>query len=130
MAKGKFGKTSKSFKILWPRLSEKFSFAFYVFINSSNFWNQSILGWNLLYLSKESPISNFKGFQYQIWTSEALRVTKIMKQIKFVGAWCELEANSCFQRQSWPKYMRHTLVLVWNSSLWKKFNFNFWTIFC
>ena len=67
--KGKFGKTSRSLKILWPRLSEKFSFAFYVFIKCSNFWKQSISLWNLLYLSKKGPISNFKGFQYQTWTS-------------------------------------------------------------
>ena len=32
--------------------------------------------------------------------------------------------------QSWPKYMRQTLVLVWNSALREKFNFNFWTVFC
>ena len=30
----------------------------------------------------------------------------------------------CFL-QSWPKYMTQTLVLVWNSTLWEKFNFNF-----
>ena len=35
-----------------------------------------------------------------------------------------------FHVQSWPKYMRQTLVLVWNSVLWEKFNFNFWTVFC
>ena len=33
---GKFGQTSKGPKILWPWLSAKFCFAFYVFINSSN----------------------------------------------------------------------------------------------
>ena len=27
--------------------------------------------------------------------------------------------------QYWPKYMRQTLVLVWNSALREKFNFNF-----
>ena len=30
--------------------------------------------------------------------------------------------------QSWPKYMRQTLVLVWNSTL--KEDFNFWTVVC
>ena len=35
-----------------------------------------------------------------------------------------------FHVQSWPKYMRQTLVLVWNSVLREKFNFNFWTVFC
>ena len=43
---------------------------------------------------------------------KGLRVTKIVKQIKFEGAWGKLEAKYCFQRQSWPKYMRQTLVLV------------------
>ena len=52
-----------------------------------------------------------------------------MKQIKFEGAWGKLEAKYCFQRQSWPKYMRQTLVLVWNSALREKFNFNFWAVF-
>ena len=60
---------------------------------------------------------------------KGLRVTKIMKQIEFEGAWDELEAISCFQRQSWPKYIRQTLVLVWNSAFWEKFNCNFWTVF-
>ena len=27
--------------------------------------------------------------------------------------------------QPWPKYMRQTLVLVWDSALWEKFNSNF-----
>ena len=39
-----------------------------------------------------------------------------MKQIKFEGDWVELEAKYCFQRQFWPKYMRQTLVLVWNNA--------------
>ena len=32
--------------------------------------------------------------------------------------------------QFWPKYMRQTLELVWNIAVQKKFNFNFWTVFC
>ena len=39
---------------------------------------------------------------------EGLRGTKIVKQIKFEGVWGELEGKYCFQRQSWPKYMRQT----------------------
>ena len=31
--------------------------------------------------------------------------------------------------QSWPKYMRQTLVLIRNRALREKFNFNFWTAF-
>ena len=62
---------------------------------------------------KTSARSNFKYFQYQIWTSvtlildwnyvKGLRPTKIVKQIKFEGAWGELEAKYYFQRQSCPK---------------------------
>ena len=33
-------------------------------------------------------------------------------------------------QQSWPKYMRQTLVLVWDSALREKFKFNFSTVFC
>ena len=69
-----------------------------------------------------------KGFQYQIWTSVKrsrnyllskttfntflhiscssfrlklwyLRVTKIVKQMQFEGAWDKLEAKNCLQRQ-------------------------------
>ena len=45
-------------------------------------------------------------------------------------AWGNLEATYCFPRQSWPKYMRQTLVLVWSSVLREKLNFNFWIVFC
>ena len=41
-----------------------------------------------------------------------------------------LKIWSGFELQSWPKYMRQTLVLVWISALREKFNFNFWTVFC
>ena len=36
LTKGRLDKKSKSLKILWPWLSAKFLFTFYVFINSSN----------------------------------------------------------------------------------------------
>ena len=35
-----------------------------------------------------------------------------IQTVKFEGAWGKLEAKYCFQRQSWLKYMRQTLVLV------------------
>ena len=108
---------------------------------------------------KTHPRYNFKGFQYKIWIQwkdrkssyqvkqilslpckfatpildekyvKSLRITKIVKQIKFEGDCGELEAKYCFQRQSWPKHMRQTLVLVRNSTLREKFNFNFWIVF-
>ena len=54
-----------------------------------------------------------------------LRVTKIVKQIKFKGTWGKLEAKDCFQIQSWKKYLRQTssLVFMWNRALRRKFNF-------
>ena len=60
---------------------------------------------------------------------KSLRVTNIVKRIKFERAWGKLEPKYCFQRQSLPKYMRQNLVLVWNRALRQKFNFNFWTAF-
>ena len=57
------------------------------------------------------------------------RVTKIVKEIKFEGVWDELESKAGFQRESVTKYLRLTLVLVWNSALREKFNFYFSRIF-
>ena len=41
---------------------------------------------------------------------EDLRVTKIVKEIKFEGAWGGLETKKGFQRQSFTKYLRLTLT--------------------
>ena len=41
---------------------------------------------------------------------KGLTVTKIVKEISFVGVQGELEAKSCFQRQSFTKYLRLTLA--------------------
>ena len=60
---------------------------------------------------KACPRSHFKCFQYENCV-KGLRVTKIVKEIKFEEAWDGLEGKYCFQRQSWPKYIRQTLVLV------------------
>ena len=38
--------------------------------------------------------------------AKGLRVTKIVKQIKFEAVWGKLEASNCFQRQSFTKYFR------------------------
>ena len=57
-----------------------------------------------------------------------LRYTKIVKQTKFQGLWGELEAQYCFQRHSWLKHIRKTLVLELNSALREKLNFIFWTV--
>ena len=41
-----------------------------------------------------------------------LRVTEIVKQIKFEGIWGELRAKSCFRRQAPTKYLRKTQVFM------------------
>ena len=38
------------------------------------------------------------------------RVTKIVKQIKFEEVWGNSEARNCFQKQSFTKYLRQTIV--------------------
>ena len=48
---------------------------------------------------------------------KGLTVTKIVKQINFEEVWGELEAKSCFQNQFRTKYLRQTLVFMWNSGL-------------
>ena len=40
------------------------------------------------------------------------RVIKTDKEIKLEGVWGELEAKNCFQRQSFTKYSRQTLVFM------------------
>ena len=58
-----------------------------------------------------------------------LRVTEIVKEIKFEGVWGGLETQKCFQRQSFTKYLRLTLVSMSNSALREKFNFCFSRVF-
>ena len=60
---------------------------------------------------------------------KGLRVTKIVKEIRFERVWGKLEAKKCFQRQPFKKYLRLTLVSMSNSALQKKFNFCFSTVF-
>ena len=85
---------------------------------------------------------NLKGFQYQIWTSvkdwsssyqvrqifsnflqvscsnfklnsvKDLRLKKNEKQNKLEGVWGDLEARNCFQRQSFTKYLRQSVVFM------------------
>ena len=37
---------------------------------------------------------------------------EIVNEIKFEGVWGELEAKNCFQKQSFSKYLRQTLVFM------------------
>ena len=57
------------------------------------------------------------------------RVTKILKEIKLERVWGDLESKKCFQRQSFIKYFRPTLVFLCNSALPEKFNFCFLRLF-
>ena len=41
-----------------------------------------------------------------------LRVSKIVKEIKFEGTWGELQAKKCFHLQSFTKHLRLTLVFM------------------
>ena len=66
-----------------------------------NFCNLCHQSFRISYMGISAIRSHVKG----------LRVTNIVKKIKFEGAWDKLEAKYCFQRQTWPKYMRPTLVL-------------------
>ena len=60
---------------------------------------------------------------------KGLRVTKIVKEIKFEGVWDELEAKNCSQRQLFTKYVKLTLVFMRNSALRERFNFCFSRVF-
>ena len=60
---------------------------------------------------------------------KGLRVTKIVKEIKFEGVLGELEAKKLFLIQSFTNYLRLSLVFMWNSALQKKFNFCFSRVF-
>ena len=43
---------------------------------------------------------------------KGLRVTKIVKEIKFEEVWSKLKSRTCFQRQSVTKYSRLNLVIT------------------
>ena len=61
---------------------------------------------------------------------KGLRLTRIVEEVKFEGIWGQLEAKNCFQRQSFTKYLRLTLVFMQNSGLREKFNSYFSRVFC
>ena len=60
---------------------------------------------------------------------KGLRVSKIVKQIKFQGVWGKLTAKLHFQRQSFKKYLRKTLAFIWNSALPEKLDRYFSVVF-
>ena len=48
---------------------------------------------------------------------------QIVPQMNFEGEWGKLEAENCFQRESWTKYMKQTLVLIRKNALRESFDF-------
>ena len=46
-----------------------------------------------------------------------LRVSKIVKEIKFEGVWGDLGAGNCIRGWSFAGYMRVALVFVWDGQL-------------
>ena len=43
--------------------------------------------------------------------------------MKFEEEYGKLEADKCFQKESWTKYMRQTLVLMWINAIQETFDF-------
>ena len=58
------------------------------------------------------------------------RVITRVKEIKFEGVWGELEANKCFQRRSFTKFLTLALIFMWHNTVREKCNFCFWGTFC
>ena len=107
----------------------------------------SYFGWNLLYLSQKCSPPNLNVFWYRIWMllessvkeltrkrklsffgnllalilnwncMKSLIVRKNVQKFDFEGDWGELETKGYFQRQSWKKYMRQTLVFAWTRAI-------------
>ena len=48
-----------------------------------------------------------------------LRVSNIFKEIKLEEVSSKLKSEKSFQRQSFTKYLRLTLVFMWNREQWK-----------
>ena len=61
---------------------------------------------------------------------KGVRVTKIVKEIKFEGVWGELESKGRFKRQSVTKYLKVTLVFMEDGALWERFYCYFSDDFC
>ena len=64
-------------------------------------------------------------YLFYVNSEKGLRGTKIVKEVKFEGVCGEFESKKGFQRQSFTKYSRLTLVFLWNSALSEKLNFYF-----
>ena len=111
---------------IWPRI-------FFIFLKSvlNHTWNafntkfrRQSKDRRSSYLVREA----FSLFSYLIAIAlgkssvKCLTVTKILKENFFEGIWDDLQSKKCFQRQSVTKYLRLTLVSMWNSTPREKFN--------
>ena len=56
---------------------------------------------------------------------KGLSVTKIVNEVKFEGVLGELEAKKLFQRQTFSKDLRQTLVCMRKREIRESFNFYF-----
>ena len=65
---------------------------------------------------------------------KGFRVTKIVKEIRFVEVWGELQSRKSLQGQGYlilnTGYLRLTLVFVWSGAQWEGFDFYFSGVFC
>ena len=60
----------------------------------------------------------------------ALELPKLSKKVSLEESGRNLQADKYFQRLSFTKYLRLTLVFMWNSALPEKFSFSLPKIFC
>ena len=66
----------------------------------------------------------------QIWDlSNIYYFPRVRSPKLFSNSWGNLY-NTFVVLQSWTKYLRQTLVFMWNRTLLEKFNFNFSGVFC
>ena len=109
-----------------------------------------ILGQNLLYLSKIGPkyqISTSLERSYKVRQFSALVCylialvlglrngwgfgnTKNLLKMKLAVVWNKLKAKDLFQKQTFAKYLRLIMFLMWNTAPWEQFNFWFSRVFC
>ena len=86
-------------------------------------WKYQESAYQVRQILAQISCSNFRLKLLKTW--EFVSQPKIVKKIISEGVWGELEAINCFQRQSFTKCFRQTLVFMWNSTLWEKLNFCF-----
>ena len=113
-------------------LREKFNFYFTMFISNNDtlfhlWWKENLVKYrksiNTSFQVRQilALFCNLIALILGENCVKRLRVTRIVKQIKFKRAWNDLEAKICFWRQ--------TLVFMWNNTTTVKFQFLFLSSF-